>query len=86
MRIKTEDAHKFYDEHRNKFFFNRLVTFMCSGPSHVHILAKENAIQAWRDLMGPTKVYMTQHTHPCTIRGRHGLSDTRNVTHGSGMV
>lgn len=50
----------------------------------MHILAKVNAIQDWRQLMGPTKVYHTIFTHPESIRGMFGLTDTRNATHGSG--
>lgn len=34
--------------------------------------------------MGPTKVYRAQFEAPNTIRGKYGLSDTRNATHGSG--
>lgn len=51
----------------------------------MHILAKVNAIQDWRQLMGPTKVYHTIFTHPDSIRGMFGLTDTRNATHGSGI-
>ncbi|KAK6626628.1 hypothetical protein RUM44_009104 [Polyplax serrata] len=83
QRITLDQAKEFYDEHREKFFYNRLVTFMSSGPCYFHILARENAIQFWRNLMGPTKVFKTIFTHPHTIRGVHGLSDTRNATHGS---
>jgi nucleoside-diphosphate kinase len=36
--------------------------------------------------MGPTKVYHAQFTAPESIRGRFGLSDTRNATHGSGEL
>jgi nucleoside-diphosphate kinase len=36
--------------------------------------------------MGPTKVYHAQFTAPESIRGRFGLTDTRNATHGSGML
>lgn len=50
------------------------------------ILARENAILKWRELMGPTKVYKAQITHPDTIRGKFGLTDTRNATHGSGNL
>lgn len=57
---------------------------MFSGPSEMYILAKDNAIVTWRKLMGPTKVYKTKITHPDTIRGKYGISDTRNATHGSG--
>ncbi|XP_023713176.1 nucleoside diphosphate kinase 6 isoform X1 [Cryptotermes secundus] len=82
--IMTEEvAAEFYAEHRNKFFYNRLVTLMRSGPSEVHILARQNAIKVWRSLMGPTKVYHAQFTAPESIRGRFGLTDTRNATHGS---
>lgn len=59
---------------------------MCSGPSDIHILADHNAIAKWRNLMGPTKVYEAQYIAPNTIRGMFGLSDTRNATHGSGII
>lgn len=59
---------------------------MCSGPSDIHVLARENAIPKWRELMGPTKVFQAQFTAPDTIRGKYGLSDTRNATHGSGNI
>jgi nucleoside diphosphate kinase len=52
----------------------------------VYILAKENAIAEWRKLMGPTKVYQAIYTHPDSIRGLYGLTDTRNATHGSGTL
>ncbi|GFG35031.1 hypothetical protein Cfor_04392, partial [Coptotermes formosanus] len=82
--VMTEEmAAAFYAEHRNRFFYNRLVTFMRSGPSDVHILARQDAVNVWRKLMGPTKVYHAQFTAPYSIRGRFGLSDTRNAVHGS---
>lgn len=64
-----------------KMYFNNPI---CSGPCDVHILAKNNAIIDWRKLMGPTKVYQSQFSHPETIRGCFGLTDTRNAVHGSG--
>ncbi|EFN73333.1 Nucleoside diphosphate kinase 6 [Camponotus floridanus] len=81
--ISREEAELFYKEHRDRFFYNRLVSFMCSGPSDIHILAAHDAIVKWRQLMGPTKVYQAQYSAPDTIRGMFGLSDTRNATHGS---
>ncbi|KAB0793672.1 hypothetical protein PPYR_13292 [Photinus pyralis] len=81
-----EIAKTFYLDHKDKFFYNRLITFMTSGPSDLYILARENAIQEWRDLMGPTKTYKAQYEDPDTIRGEFGLSDTRNATHGSDSV
>ncbi|CAL7933768.1 unnamed protein product [Xylocopa violacea] len=81
--IMRNEAELFYEEHKDKFFYNRLLTFICSGPSDIHILADYDAIVKWRKLMGPTKVYQAQYIAPKTIRGMFGLSDTRNATHGS---
>uniref|UniRef100_A0A1W7RA72 Nucleoside diphosphate kinase 6 n=1 Tax=Hadrurus spadix TaxID=141984 RepID=A0A1W7RA72_9SCOR len=82
-RLSKERAERFYEEHRNKFFFGRLVSFMSSGVISLHVLARENAIQHWRKLMGPTKVFKAQYEAPESIRARFGLTDTRNATHGA---
>lgn len=58
----------------------------CSGSSEVYILARENAVEVWRKLMGPTKVFRAQFIAPMSIRGSFGLSDTRNAVHGSGEL
>lgn len=84
FRIDESLAGDFYAEHRKKFFYGRLVSFMSSGPVEVLILAKNNAIAEWREMLGPTKVYKTVISHPESIRGMFGLTDTRNVGHGSG--
>ena len=89
--IKSKQEHlsknkvkEFYKEHEGKFFYNRLVTYMSSGESHIHILGRENeAIKTWRTLMGPTKVFKTRYDQPESIRGQFGLTDTRNSSHGS---
>ncbi|KAM6436317.1 nucleoside diphosphate kinase 6-like isoform 2-T2 [Liasis olivaceus] len=78
-----EDSQRFYQEHSGRFFYQRLVEFMSSGPMRVYILAHEEAIARWRSLMGPTKVYRARHTAPESIRGTLGLTDTRNTVHGS---
>ncbi|XP_069944217.1 nucleoside diphosphate kinase 6 isoform X3 [Cherax quadricarinatus] len=82
--LSEKETQKFYEEHKEKFFYNRLVTFMASGPISALILAHEDAINRWRSVMGPTKVYKTKYEAPDTIRGMYGLTDTRNSTHGSG--
>lgn len=33
--------------------------------------------------MGPTKVFKSMFSHPNSIRGLFGLTDTRNACHGS---
>lgn len=69
-----------------KFFYNRLVDFMCVSPIHCMILAHPNAIRYWREIMGPTKPPKAQFIAPDTVRGMYGLTDTRNSSHGSGML
>lgn len=83
MHLTRSRVEDFYQEHEGRFFYNRLVSFMSSGPISAHILARENAIAEWRQLMGATKVFKTTHDDPESIRGKFGLTDTRNSTHGS---
>lgn len=83
MRLSKERAERFYEEHRSKFFYGRLVSFMSSGVISVHILAQKNSIQQWRKLMGPTKVFKAQYEAPESVRAKFGLTDTRNAVHGS---
>lgn len=80
---KRQDSERFYAEHSERFFYQRLVEFMSSGPMRAYVLAREDAIRHWRDLMGPTKVFRARYTSPACIRARFGLTDTRNTTHGS---
>nr|XP_014682127.2 nucleoside diphosphate kinase 6 isoform X1 [Equus asinus]XP_044611379.1 nucleoside diphosphate kinase 6 isoform X1 [Equus asinus]XP_044611381.1 nucleoside diphosphate kinase 6 isoform X1 [Equus asinus] len=83
---RKEDCQKFYQEHEGRFFYQRLVEFMASGPIRAYILARKDAIQFWRTLMGPTRVFRARHVAPDSIRGSFGLTDTRNTTHGSDSV
>ncbi|XP_076873025.1 nucleoside diphosphate kinase 6 isoform X2 [Brachyhypopomus gauderio] len=80
---RRNDSERFYAEHKGRFFYQRLVEFMSSGPMRAYILAREDAVVRWRELMGPTKVYRARYTSPKSIRAVYGLTDTRNTTHGS---
>lgn len=86
IKLSREDAERFYLEHKGKFFYNRLVSYMGSGSIGAHVLARYDAIPLWRQMMGPTKVYRTIYSDPQSIRGQFGLTDTRNSTHGSDSV
>ncbi|XP_072558727.1 nucleoside diphosphate kinase 6 isoform X3 [Paramormyrops kingsleyae] len=69
-----------------RFFYQRLVEYMSSGPMQAYILARDDAISRWRELMGPTKVFRARYTSPSSMRALYGLTDTRNTTHGSDSV
>lgn len=64
--------------------FEKLIN--CSGPIDILVLGGDNSIAKWRELMGPTRVYKSIHTHPNSIRGLFGLTDTRNACHGSDSI
>ncbi|KAM7533671.1 hypothetical protein Aperf_G00000122267 [Anoplocephala perfoliata] len=81
--MTRERAEMFYAAHQGRFFYDRLVTYMISGPIGVYVLAGESAVFRWRELIGPTKVYKCVLSHPNSLRGRFGLTDTRNGFHGS---
>ncbi|XP_069361090.1 nucleoside diphosphate kinase 6-like isoform X2 [Maniola hyperantus] len=83
MILDTEAAGNFYKEHVEKFFYNRLVTFMASGSIDLHVMGHTQAVEVWRRMLGPTKVYRAQFQEPYCLRGLFGISDTRNVAHGS---
>lgn len=62
---------------------NRIFHICNSGEAEVLILERENAITKWRELLGPTKIFKCIYSHPSSIRGLYGLTDTRNACHGS---
>lgn len=80
LHISKDEAEGFYAVHAGKPFFDSLTTFMSSGPIVVVALEKEEAIRAWRDLMGPTK---PANAPEGTIRKKWGSSIETNATHGS---
>lgn len=57
LHMDKEMAGQFYGEHKGKFFYQRLVEFMSSDPSEVLVLQRENAVEKWRELLGPTKTF-----------------------------
>src|SRR3990167_5230843 len=54
MHLAREQAEAFYAIHKDRPFFNDLVTFMISGPVMIQVLQGENAVAKHRDLMGAT--------------------------------
>ena len=78
--ISREQAERFYAVHRARPFFRELVNFMTSGPVVVQVLERENAIAAYRDLMGATDPAKAA---PDTIRKVFARSIGENSVHGS---
>jgi len=79
-QFTTEQAREFYKIHSARSFYNELVEFMTSGPIIVLALRKEDAVNAWRTLMGETDPAKAA---PGTIRKLFGKNIGENATHGS---
>jgi len=80
IAMTRKQAEGFYAVHRRKPFFDSLTAFMSSGPCIVMVLQKENAITAWRALMGATN---PANADPGTIRKEFAQSVEANAVHGS---
>jgi nucleoside-diphosphate kinase len=80
LRLSKQQAEGFYEIHRERPFFNGLVTFMCEGPVVVLVLERENAIKHWRETMGATNPAQAAEG---TIRKHFAKNIERNAVHGS---
>ena len=80
VKMTREQAETFYAIHRERSFFGELVDFMISGPVVVQVLEGENAVAAYRDIMGATDPAKAP---PGTIRKLHANSIGENSVHGS---
>jgi len=75
-----KQAEGFYAVHADKGFYEELTDFMSSGPCVVLALEKENAVKAWRDLMGATN---PAEASEGTLRKEFASSIGENAVHGS---
>ncbi len=80
LHLTRPQAEAFYEVHRERPFFDSLVTFMTEGDVVPMALERENGIAALRDLMGPTD---STKAPEGTIRGKVGTDIERNALHGS---
>ncbi|MGO4406505.1 nucleoside-diphosphate kinase [Bosea sp. RAF48] len=80
IQMTKAQAETFYAVHSARPFFGELVEFMTSGPVVVQVLEGENAIAAYRDVMGATN---PANAAEGTIRKLFALSVGENTVHGS---
>lgn len=79
-KLSKEKAGEFYGVHRERPFFGELVDFMTSGPIVAAILEKENAVEAYRKLIGATNPAQAE---PGTIRALYASNIGENAVHGA---
>ena len=79
-KLTTEKAGDFYAIHKERSFYNELVSFMSSGPIIAAILEKENAVSEFRKLIGATDPSKADEG---TVRKLYATSVGENAVHGS---
>ena len=81
-RIQMSDAQakEFYAIHAERPFYNDLVSFMTSGPVVVQVLEGDNAVLAYREVMGATN---PSEAADGTIRKEFAENIEANSVHGS---
>jgi nucleoside-diphosphate kinase len=80
LQITPELAAQHYSEHVEKPFYPRLEQFISSGPVIAIVAEGPEAIEVVRNMMGPTN---GRKAAAGTIRGDYGLSQQKNLMHGS---
>ena len=80
LQLTQAQAEGFYAVHRERGFFGELVQFMISGPVVVQVLEGEDAVPAYRKVMGATN---PANAEPGTIRKELAESIEANTVHGS---
>ena len=79
-RLTPERAGDFYSVHKERPFYNDLVSYMSKGPIVAMILEKDNAVEDFRKLIGATNPAQAEEG---TIRKRFAKSIESNAVHGS---
>jgi len=80
VHLCRKDAEAFYAIHKDRPFFASLTEYMSSGPIIAAVLQKENAVEAFRTLIGATN---PADAAEGTIRKLYGTDLGRNAIHGS---
>lgn len=80
ITMTQEQAHELYKEHSARSFFGEMVGAMTASPIVIMALAKDNAVVAWRDLMGATN---PKDAAAGTVRALFGANIGANAAHGS---
>ena len=79
-QLSKSNAQEFYKIHRERPFYEDLVSFMTSGPCVPIVLEKNNAVAAFRKIIGSTN---PEQADLGTIRKDFAENVQNNAIHGS---
>ncbi|XP_053352348.1 thioredoxin domain-containing protein 6 isoform X1 [Clarias gariepinus] len=85
--LSESEAQKFYQHKAAEPYFQELIRFMSSGPSHVLVISNpagtDDVISAWQALLGPADIEEAKREHPESLRAQYGTENLFNALHGS---
>lgn len=64
LQVTRERAEALFQGHRSAPFFEAEVRHLCSGPCVALVLARNGAVQAWREAIGPSDLLEARKTSP----------------------
>ncbi|MFU8806347.1 MAG: nucleoside-diphosphate kinase [Bradymonadaceae bacterium] len=80
QHLSRQEAEGFYAVHRERPFYNDLVTFMTRGPVVLMVLEGEDSVARNREIMGATN---PEQAEAGTIRKEFATNIEENTVHGS---
>lgn len=83
LHLSEEQGAKHYQEHLGKEFYQRLISFITSGPVVAMVWEGENGVAVARKLLGKTNPIEADSG---SIRGMYGMNVGRNIIHGADSV
>ena len=83
MKMSNEVAKSFYSVHAEKPFYDKLVEYMTSGNIVALVLERDNAVLAYRQLIGATN---PKEAEDNTIRKKYAIDQSYNSVHGSDSI
>ncbi len=83
MKMSDKTAKEFYSIHADKPFYTKLIEYMTSGNIVALVLERNNAVLAYRELIGATN---PEEAESNTIRKLYAIDQSYNSVHGSDSI
>ncbi|RTG88496.1 thioredoxin domain-containing protein 3 [Schistosoma bovis] len=82
IQLTKEQVEEYYKEHMGQPYFGELTTVMSSGPCLALLLAREDAVAKWREMLGPASVSEAKSTAPGSLRAQFTMKSPTKMTGG----
>ena len=81
-KLTADIAKDIYKDSSNTPHYNDLINMMTSGDTEILVLSRENAIEGWREAIGPTDPHVAKEKSPNSLRALYGVDVLNNALHG----